>query len=107
MYEYSHLLQMKKTELKEVKYISEDYMHTDLGLIHKQVLSTAAGHSEKSKLAFTVGDFFEPYMSDSFPFHNHFMMSEDWAQGTWMEIHGQNEKEPSEKARQTAKLKAV
>lgn len=35
------------------------------------------------------------------------MMSGDWAQGKWMEIHGQNEKEPSEKARQTAKLKAV
>lgn len=82
-------------------------MHTDLGLIHKQVLSTAAGQGEKSKLAFRVGDFFEPRMSDSFPTHNHFMMSGDWAQGKWMEIHGQNEKEPSEKARWTAKLKAI
>lgn len=40
----------KKTELKEIKYISEDYMHTDLGLIRSQILSAAAGQGEKARL---------------------------------------------------------
>lgn len=60
----------KKLSLK--KYISEDYMHTDLGLIHKQILSAAAGQGEKARLVFTVGEFFEPYVSKPFPFHNHY-----------------------------------
>lgn len=72
MYGYSHLFQMKKTEIKEVKYISEDYMHTDLSLIHKQILSAAAGQGEKARLVFTVGEFFELYVSKPFPFHNHY-----------------------------------
>ena len=72
MYGYSHLFQKKKTEFKEVTYISEDYMHTDLRLIHKQILSAAAGPGEKARLVFTVGEFFEPCVSKPFPFHNHY-----------------------------------
>lgn len=32
-------------------------MHTDLGLIHNQILSAAAGQGEKARLVFTVGEF--------------------------------------------------
>lgn len=75
----------KKTELKEIKYISEDYMHTDLSLIHNQILSAAAGQGEKARLVFTVGEFFEPYASKPFPFHNHYY--DKWGLGSG-EVNG-------------------